>query len=479
MINPTRRELAIGAGALALAACTRQQPLQFTPPRSRQFPADFLWGCATAAFQIEGATREDGRGESVWDVFQRQPGKIADDSTADTADDSYHRYADDVALLADFGAKAYRFSISWPRIQPDGAGAINDKGVDYYSRLADALLARNIVPYATLFHWDLPQALFTKGGWYNRDTAQRLADYAGIVAQRLGDRVKHIIVLNEAAPHAILGHVLGQHAPGLTDADKLGLVIHHQNLAQGLALQALRAARGDLTLGTTLALQPALAASGLLSLLNGAAADGFDDIWNRAFLDPLLLGSYPKRVSDMIGAALRDGDLAITKQPIDFVGVNYYAPTYIRFDLSSPSKIAAADPPEGAARDAFNREIDPAGLAEVLARLRGDYGNPRIIVTENGCSDPLSTGPAQMDDQFRVAYLREHLEAVKSAMEAGSPIGGFLIWSLIDNWEWAFGFTSKFGLCAVDRATLARTPKTSFAWFKQLAASGVLDEASR
>ncbi len=472
MAEITRRHIAL-AGAATLAACAPASQPPLAPPRSRQFPPDFLWGCATAAFQIEGATQEDGRGDSVWDVFQRQAGKIVDGSTADVANDSYHRYPEDVARLSELGASAYRFSISWPRVQPDGAGAINDKGVDYYSRLVDALLAKNITPYATLFHWDLPQALFERGGWFNRDTTQRFADYANVVAQRLGDRLKHYVVMNEAAVHGIVGHVLGVEAPGLKAADKLGAVIHHQNLAQGLALRALRLAHADFQLGTTLALMPSRPEHAFISLLNDMAADGFDEVWNRAFLDPLLKGSYPKRVLEQIGADLHDGDLALTRQPIDFLGVNYYAPTYIRFDASSPSMIAEGKVPDGVERDAFGRHVDPSGLGEVLMRLKTQYGNPRVIITENGCSDPFGSGPAEMNDPFRIAYLRRHLEVVKAAMEAGSPVGGFFVWSLMDNWEWSLGFTSKFGLCTRERA-----PKASFAWLKQLAATGLLDAAA-
>lgn len=469
----TRRSVTLGFAGAALTACAGERGAPLPAPQSRQFPREFIWGAASSAFQVEGSLHADGRTPSVWDVFPRAA--IHDGSDASVATDSYNRYQEDVALLGEAGLKAYRFSIAWPRVAPDGATTPNLPGLDYYARLVDALLARGITPYATLFHWDLPQALQERGGWAVRETAERFADYARMVGEALGDRLKHFVILNEAAVHAVLGHVLGVHAPGLTDADRLGAVIHHQNIAQGLAIQALRAGRSDYTIGTTMALMPSRAAGGLLTPLNRLAADGFDELWNGAFLDPLFKGSYPDTPRGMIGDALRDGDFAITRQPVDFLGVNYYSPAYMRFDAASPSFVAPAEPPRGVPLDAFGREIDPSGLFETLARVREGYGNPRVLITENGCSDPFSDGAAVLDDQFRIAYLRDHIAAVKSAMEAGSDIGGYFHWTLLDNWEWAEGYRSKFGLVAHDRATGVRTPKASYAWFKALAETGLLD----
>lgn len=444
--------------------------MQGAQPASRQFPKDFLWGAATSAFQIEGSLDADGRGASIWDVFARDPSHIVDHSDASTATDSYRRYQEDVALLAAAGMSAYRFSISWPRVLPLGAGTVNDKGLDYYKGLADALLAENIAPFATLFHWDLPQTLFEKGGWASRDTAHRLADYAGIVAHALGDRVKNYIILNEAAVHTIVGHVLGQGAPGLKDVNLLGPVTHHQNLGQGLAMQALRAARSGLSIGTTMALAPSRAQAPWWDLRNRFSAYAFDAVWNGAYLDPLLKGRYPFMMQPYVGSSIKDGDLAITRQPIDFLGVNYYSPTYIKFDSTNPSHIGPGVPPQGVALDAFGREIDPFGLSEMLARVREDYGNPKVLITENGCSDPLSaTAPAIPNDRFRIDYLRRHLEVTKLAMEEGSPIGGFFVWTLVDNWEWDQGFTAKFGIVSMNRATGARATKASYAWLTQLA----------
>lgn len=464
---------AIGAAGMGLSGCAGPGETEVAI-KSRQFPGDFIWGVATAAFQTEGAPTADGRGPTIWDTFEKQPGRIKDGSTADVATDSYNRYAEDVDLIAGAGLKAFRFSIAWSRVLPTGAGSVNAAGLDHYERLVDACLAKGVTPYATLFHWDLPQALQDKGGWSARDTAESFADYAAAVASRLGDRLKHYITLNEPAVHAVFGHVLGEHAPGLKDIALLGPTVHHMNLGQGLAIKALRAARGGLTIGTTQALQPCRAADAPLAFWNRPAATGLDALWNRAWLDPLLKGSYPSLMDDFLNGHVRDGDLAIIRQPIDFLGVNYYAPAYVRLDLKSPSHIAPAPPPKGSELDAFGRHIDPSGLAEVLAMVRREYGNPPVLITENGCSDPFGNGPGVIQDTFRSQYLRRHLEAVKGAMEAGSKIGGYFTWTLVDNWEWDLGYTSKFGLVAMDRATGVRTPKASYGWFKGVAESGTL-----
>ena len=469
----TRRALAPLAAGAALAATASCAPA-FHKPQSRQFPKDFIWGAATSAFQIEGSLDADGRGKTIWDVFQDNPKNIIDQSTAAIATDSYRRYKDDVALLKGANLNAYRFSIAWSRVLPMGEGQVNDKGVDYYSRLVDELLAANITPYATLFHWDLPQALYEKGGWKSRDTAKRLGDYAGVVADKLGDRLKHFIILNEAAVHTIIGHVLGIGAPGTKDADLIAPVTHHQNLGQGLAMQALRARRNDLKVGTTMALMPSRPSGPWYALRNILPAKGFDAIWNGAYLDPLLRGDYPWLIRSLIESAVKPGDMAITKQPVDFLGVNYYSPTYIEYASDNPVHIAPGPVPKGVPLDAEGREIDPSGLSEVLARLRNDYGNPPILITENGCSDPIGNGPALIDDPFRIKYLTQHLEAVKGEMENGSPIGGYFTWTSVDNWEWESGFTAKFGMVAMDRKTGTRTPKTSYAWYGELAKTGAL-----
>jgi beta-glucosidase len=475
----TRRALApLAAGAaVAVTAACGPEISKGQQPASRQFPQGFLWGAASSAPQTEGAVDADGRGPSIWDVFARDPSHSVDHTNPDFGTDSYRRYLDDVALAAGANLSAYRFSISWSRVLPNGAGQVNEKGLDYYRRLTDALLAKNIAPYATLFHWDLPQALYEKGGWANRDTAKRLADYADVVGQRLGDRLKNFIILNEAAVHTIVGHLLGTQAPGLKDAKLLGPVTHHQNLGQGLAIRALRAGRADLRIGTTMALMPSRAAGAWWNVKNILPADAFDAVWNGAYLDPLFNGSYPFAAHSFVDGFVKDGDMMTTKQPVDFLGLNYYSPTYIKFDRRNPSYIAPALPPKGVELDAFGREIDPSGIAEMLARLRNDYGNPHVMVTENGCSDPLGTGPAKRDDPFRIDYLRRHMEAVKIEMEKGSAVGGFFVWTLVDNWEWDSGYTAKFGMVAMDRTSGARTTKKSYDWMAQLAKTGFLREA--
>lgn len=463
--------LALGGAAMGLVGCEGHHETDLKP-KSRQFPKDFVWGVATAAFQTEGSQEAEGRGPSVWDLFEKVPGHVKDKSDATVATDSYRRFQDDVDLIAGAGLGAYRFSISWSRVLPTGQGAVNPAGLDHYSKLVDALLAKGITPYATLFHWDLPQGLQGMGGWANRDTALRFADYAHAVVDKLGDRLKNYIILNEAAVHAVFGHVLGEHAPGLKDINLLGKVIHHMNLGQGLAMQALRAGASGLQVGTTMALQPCRPAGGLP--WNRLASDGLDALWNRAWLDPLFKGSYPKDLDDLLKGVVQDGDLKTVRQPVDFLGVNYYAPAYVRLDLSAPSKIAQANPPKGAELDAFGRHIDPSGLYEILDRVRREYGAPKMMVTENGCSDPFGTGPAILNDQFRIRYLRRHLEAVLAAREAGCDVRGYFEWTLIDNFEWDLGYTSKFGLVAMDRTTGVRTPKASYQWFKALAGNGLL-----
>ncbi len=470
----TRRALAPLAAGVAVAstqACSPQIPVQ---PVSNQFPADFHWGVATSAFQTEGSCDVDGRGPSIWDVFAGDPSHIADHSDASIATDSYRRYKDDVELIANANLKAYRFSISWSRVLPEGAGAVNESGIDYYSRLVDALLERHIVPYATLFHWDLPEALYEIGGWGARDTAHRLADYAHLIGSRLGDRVKNYIILNEAAVHTIIGHVVGTQAPGVRGAQLLGPVTHHQNLGQGLAIKTLRATRSDFKVGTTMALMPSRPEGPWWRVQNDVPAYAFDSVWNGAYLDPLFRGGYPLAMAPFVDSSIKDGDMATTRQPVDFLGVNYYSPTYIKLDRTNPAYIGPGVPPKGVPLDAFGREIDPSGLGEVLARLRDDYGNPVIIITENGCSDPLGNGPALQDDGFRIAYLTRHLQVTKAAMEKGSPIRGYFVWSIVDNWEWDQGYTAKFGMVAMDRKTGIRTKKSSYDWFARLAKTGTL-----
>ena len=467
----TRRRFTLSLGAAVIASgCTSKRPAS----GARRFPSTFRWGCGSSAFQVEGALDVDGRGESIWDVFAKQNGRIKDGSIPSRTCNSYYRYKEDVALMSAANLNSYKFSISWPRLFPTGSGSLNERGMDYYDRLTDALLERHITPYVTLFHWDLPQALFELGGWTSRDTGERFADYAVVVTRRLGDRLKNFITLNEPNVHMLLGHLVGNHAPGLHDAKLIGPVTHHLNMAHGRAIQAMRAHRNDLTIGLALALAPVRPEGGRIHFLNDVAALAFDEIWLGAFLDPLLKGKYPMAAEKMMADAIKPGDMSTVHQGCDFIGVNYYSPAYARADFSGPSFIGPGKAPAGVARDAFGREIDPAGLREILNRMTRDYGNPRLIVTENGCSDPLGDNAAIINDEFRIRYLSAHLGAVIEAIDKGSRIEGFFVWSLLDNWEWDLGFTSKFGLVAQNVSTGERTPKKSYAWLADIAKTGLL-----
>jgi beta-glucosidase len=441
------------------------------------FPPAFLWGVSTAAYQIEGAVHEDGRGPSIWDTFSHQPGRIADGSTGDVACDHYHRVDEDLALLRDLGVNAYRFSIAWPRIQPTGAGPANPAGLAFYDRLVDGLLAVGIDPVATLFHWDLPQALQDAGGWTNRDTAARLGEYAEAVAGTLGDRVKLWITLNEPFVHTVLGHLFGQHAPGRTGDVDLLAVVHHQLLGHGLATAAIRERAGT-RVGIANNYSPAWAVGpdGTRDSAGEddyAAAFVYDTMHNRLFTDPLLLGRYPDGIEALsagdVDATVLEGDLAVIGAPIDVLGVNYYTPTGVGWPGPGTEPVYPGAPfgfrrLSGFARTDFDWAVVPDGLRELLVTLHERYpGMPPVWVTENGC--------AYDDDSARISYLDAHVRAMREAMDAGVDVQGYCQWSLIDNWEWAEGFTKRFGLVHVDYATQARTPKASYHWYRDLVAA--------
>jgi len=438
------------------------------------FPGDFVWGVATSSYQIEGAVTEDGRGESVWDTFCRKPGVIRDGHTGDVADDHYHRWPEDVGLMAELGVNAYRFSIAWPRVQPDGKGPANEAGLDFYDRLTDALLARGITPVPTLFHWDLPQPLEDEGGWLTRDTPQRFAEYARLAADRLADRIPMWITLNEPFVVLAYGYALGIHAPGrelMLDALPVG---HHQLLGHGLAVSALRAA-GARQVAITNNYSPAWPAS--RSDADVAAANAYDAMHNRMFADPLLLGRYPDLSAFGVGEAgmdcVRDGDLDVISAPLDALGVNYYAPARLSA-LPNSALPFQMEPIPGYPTTAFGWPVIPAGLTELLTMLKDRYGDrlPPVYITENGCSvnDELAAD-GTVDDQPRVSYLDGHLRAVRDAMTAGVDVRGYFVWSLIDNFEWSEGYHQRFGLVHVDFATQRRTPKASFAWYRDLIAT--------
>ncbi len=440
--------------------------------RYPQLPAGFTFGTSTASYQIEGAVDEDGRGPSVWDTFCAEPGRIVDGSSGAVACDHYHRHAEDVALMKRLGVDGYRFSIAWPRIQPTGTGTANEKGLAFYDRLVDELLDAGVAPMATLFHWDLPQALETPssgqgGGWLNRDTAHRFAEYAAIVGERLGDRVVRWCPVNEPNVVTMLGYATGTHAPGRVLLFGALPAAHHLLLGHGLAVQALRAA-GAREVGTATNHAPIWPDSD--SEEDGVAADLFDSLWNRLFADPVLLGRYPEGFDAAMpvppGEDFLD-DLATISQPLDFYGLNYYNPMQLASAERGSDLPFEQRPIPGYPTTDFGWPVVPDGLRELLVQMKQRYPDiPPIHVTENGCS--YATEPDQqgaVDDHQRIDYLDGHLRAVAQAVAEGVDVRGYYCWSLIDNFEWAEGFTQRFGLVHVDHDTLVRTPKSSFEWY--------------
>jgi beta-glucosidase len=444
-----------------------------------RFPAGFRWGVSTSAYQIEGAVGEDGRGPSIWDTFSHEPGRIADGSTGDVACDHYHRYAQDVALMADLGVGAYRFSIAWPRIQPSGSGPANPAGIAFYDRLVDSLLAHAIDPVATLFHWDLPQALQDAGGWQVRDTAARFGEYADLLGAALGDRVKLWITLNEPFVHLSLGHVLGVHAPGLSLFDNPLPVIHHQLLGHGLAVAALRRhTSSPVSIANNYSPVWAVSPQGAREAAGDAdraAASTYDTLHNRMFTDPLLLARYPEAGQQLStvdpAEVVLDGDLEVISAPLDVLGVNYYNPTGVcAAPPDSPLPFTLVPLP-GWPTTAFDWPVVPQGLHELLVQLRDRYAErlPPIWVTESGCAYDDVPGPnGSLVDTDRIRYLDGHVRAVHAAIADGVDLRGYCVWSLLDNWEWAEGFTKRFGLVQVDYRTQVRTPRASYRWYRDL-----------
>ena len=429
---------------------------------ARSFPVGFRFGVAMAAYQIEGAVNEDGRGPSIWDAFCHRPGAVAGGDTGDIACDHYHRWRDDLDLMAALGIESYRFSISWPRVQPDGRGALNPAGVDFYRRLCEGLRERGIEPVATLYHWDLPQARQAAGGWSVRDTAERFAEYAGRMGEELGDLVDAWITHNEPWVVAFLGHAEGVKAPGIRDWPTALRASHHLLLSHGWAVQALR---GHGPVGITLNLAPVRSD-------DVDAATRMDGYLNRWFLDPVFRGWYPE---DMVGHyerrygpfdVVRDGDLGTISEPIDFLGVNYYFPQRVRSDPSrQPLELMSVVPPPPTT--AMGWEVDPGGLHELLVRVRRDYGNVPIYITENGAA--FEDGPVvngTLEDPRRVEYLRSHIGALARAIADGVDVRRYFAWSMLDNFEWEHGYAKRFGLVYVDYSTQRRVPKRSGLWYR-------------
>jgi beta-glucosidase len=454
------------------------------------FPPGFLWGSATASYQIEGATHEDGRSLSIWDQFAATPGKTFQGDTGDIADDHYHRMPQDVALMAELGLGAYRFSLAWPRILPQGRGKVNSPGLDFYDRLVDTLLAHGIKPFATLYHWDLPIALEEKGGWVNRDTAYAFAEYAEVTARRLGDRVEAWITLNEPWCSAFLGYGIGVHAPGLQNRQAAFDAGHNLLLAHGLAVPRIRASiRPGAQVGITLNFTPQYAADERPETLRAIErADAFSNRW---FLDPIYRGSYPDNLFSGFQVnppPVQEGDFAIITAPIDFLGVNYYSRSLMQSKLTSGSSgsenhensesgehhegAEAVRPVPGSIYTEMGWEVYPQGLSDLLVRLHREYAIPALYVTENGAAFADQwNGEDHVSDPLRVEYLHAHIQAQARAIAAGVPLRGYFVWSLLDNFEWGEGYSKRFGIVYVDYPTQRRILKDSALWYKDFIAA--------
>lgn len=432
------------------------------------FPTDFRWGVSTSAYQIEGAAAVDGRAPSVWDTFAHTPGKIARDENADVACDHYHRWPGDLDLAKSLGVDAYRFSVSWPRILPQGRGAVNAAGLDFYDRLVDGVLERGMEPWLTLFHWDLPQTLEDAGGWPVRDTAFAFADYAAVVAGRLGDRVKHWITHNEPWCSTIKGYYEGDFAPGRRDLGAAMMACHHVLLSHGLAIDVVRAAVADARCGITLSLHPIHPAT--TDEHNVLAARRHDGLRNRWFLDPLHGRGYPEDVVAELGTAapvVEPGDLAIIARPVDFLGVNYYFREVVVDDATALMRARVIEH-EAKERTGFGWEVYPEGLVELLSRVQRDYAPAPIAITENGATYPDTVAPdGSIDDAERARYIARHIQAVLQARALGVNVFGYFVWSLLDNFEWASGYDKRFGVVHVDFATQKRTMKRSGVWLSE------------
>jgi beta-glucosidase len=440
---------------------------------SFQFPADFLWGCATSAYQIEGSPLADGAGPSIWQRFTHTPGLTSNGDTGDVACDHYRRYAEDVALMKSLGLGAYRFSISWSRILPAGRGAVNTAGLDFYDRLVDALLAHGIVPMVTLYHWDLPAALDDRGGWLNPDIADWFADYAQIVYRRLDDRVTRWATLNEPWVVSDGGYLHGALAPGHKNLFEAPIASHHLMRAHGAAVQAYRAT-GKHQIGLVVNLEPQTAASA--DPADIAAAARVDAYMNRQYLDPALLGRYPDEMPQIFGDAWPrwpDRDFALIRQPLDFLGINYYTRSVRRHEPSAyPLRAAVVRQPQATYSETA-WEVYPAGLTEILLWVRKRYGAIPLYVTENGAAfyDPPVADGGRVRDPLRVAYFRAHLRAIHDAIAQGVDLRGYMAWSLLDNLEWSLGFSKRFGIVHVNFATQQRTPKDSARYYARVIAS--------
>jgi beta-glucosidase len=442
-----------------------------TGPLARRFPPGFAWGAATAAYQIEGSPVAAGRRPSIWDTFSHSPGRTRNAETGDVACDHYRRWREDVDLMSELGLRAYRFSVAWPRVQPDAVGPVNERGLDFYERLVDLLLERGIEPYVTLYHWDLPQALEELGGWRNPEIVGRFAEYASLVARRLGDRVRHWITLNEPQVFAVLGHALGRHAPGMRDWRAALRVAHHAHLAHGAAADDLRREVTGARIGLAVNLVCYEPASQELD--DVAAADRIDGTSNRWFLDPVFGRGYPADVKELFGDLLEGLDLDAVRslRAPDLLGVNYYTRELVRYaEDGSPERAGIVRPP--VPRTTMGWEVYPAGLRTTLERVHREYAPPSIVISENGAAYPDTPAvDGSVSDPERVSYLASHIAAVADARDAGVPVDGYFVWSLLDNYEWAEGYGQRFGIVRVDFETQRRMIKGSGRWYRELLAA--------
>jgi beta-glucosidase len=471
------------AARTAASAAPAPSQAQFDDPSEILFPDKFFWGTATSAYQLEGAWKEDGKGESIWDRFAHTPGKIKDGGTGDMACDSYHRWRDDIALMRAMNLNSYRFSISWPRVQPTGSGAANSKGLDYYSRLVDALLEARIRPFVTLYHWDLPQPLQDAEGWPNRDTASRFGDYVAIVARSIGDRVSDWMLFNEPAAFTYRGYLQGELAPGRQSIVDFLRATHTVNLAQGAAFRSLKATRPAARVGTAFSMSACEPATD--SAEDKLAADRAHAITNLWFLEPALHGRYPDAFTFLPERLMniQTGDLEKMSAPLDFVGINLYYRTIASASgalqrLSNPQKwlfpVTMAGGSQGAKTE-MGWEIWPQALYDIVMRITRDFNRPAIEITESGCScHDVPDANGEIIDTNRIEYHRWYLQALARAIAAGADVRSYHAWSLIDNFEWAEGFSRRFGLAYVDFKTQRRTLKESGRWYAKVAAGNRL-----
>ena len=435
---------------------------------STLFPPDFRWGAAVSAYQVEGAVHEDGRGESIWDRFTATPGKVVGGDTGSVACDSYHRYRDDIQLMKTLGLNAFRFSIAWPRILPDGRGHVNEAGLDFYDRIVDELLEADIEPFVTLYHWDLPQALEDAGGWPARATVDAFAELVDIVSARLGDRVRNWITQCEPWVVSWLGYGLGEHAPGRTSRADALAAAHHVLLGHGRAAEVLRARSAEAKVGITIDLVAFHPLSD--SAADRAALAWMDGYRNRWILDPVLRGEYPADMLEHFEAAapqVEEGDMELIAAPLDFLGVNYYTRQVVTTGPDGPTVVETDD----VERTQMGWEVYPDGLFELLARLHREYDVPPLYVTENGAAFADRRSNGTVDDPARISYIERHLEAIARAIAVGVPVRGYFLWSLLDNFEWAFGYSRRFGIVYVDFETLERMPKASYGWYRDVIAA--------